>query len=87
MNEREQLSLRVRRLIVETLKLKVLPESIDAAQPLFGEGLGLDSVDALELVLALEHAFGVQVTEEIGRKILGSVDGIVDYLVEQDVAA
>ena len=87
MNENEALSLKVRQLIVDTLRLKQPAEAIQPSEPLFGEGLGLDSVDALELVLALEHAFGVQITEEAGRQILGSVETIIAYLKEQGVAA
>ena len=86
MNESEALSLKVRQVLVETLRLKQTADAIQPSEPLFGEGLGLDSVDALELVLALEHAFGVQITEETGRQILGSVDTIVAYLKEQGVA-
>ena len=51
----------VARLIVRTLKLKIDPASIDPAQPLFGDGLGLDSIDALELALAMSQAYGYQV--------------------------
>jgi acyl carrier protein len=51
----------VARLIVRTLKLKIDPASIDPVQPLFGDGLGLDSIDALELALAMSQAYGYQV--------------------------
>jgi acyl carrier protein len=51
----------VARLIVRTLKLKIDPASIDPEQPLFGDGLGLDSIDALELALAMSQAYGYQV--------------------------
>jgi acyl carrier protein len=48
------------KLIVHTLKLKVDPASIQPEAPLFGEGLGLDSIDALELALAISQAYGYQ---------------------------
>ena len=52
-------------LIVESLALEdVQPEDIDPDEPLFGEGLGLDSIDALELGLALKKRFGVTLTAE-----------------------
>jgi acyl carrier protein len=48
---------------------------------LFGEGLGLDSIDVLELVLEIERTFGVAITdEETGNKVLRSVDSIADYI-------
>ncbi len=47
-------------LIVQTLKLKVDPAMIDPAQALFGDGLGLDSIDALELSLAISQTYGYQ---------------------------
>jgi len=50
----------VARLIVQTLKLKIDPVSIDPTQALFGEGLGLDSIDALELSLAISQTYGYQ---------------------------
>lgn len=48
------------KLIVQTLKLKVNPASIQPEAPLFGEGLGLDSIDALELSLAISQTYGYQ---------------------------
>jgi len=50
----------VAKLIVQTLKLKVDPATIDPTQALFGEGLGLDSIDALELSLAISQSYGYQ---------------------------
>lgn len=47
-------------LIVQALKLKIDPATIDATQALFGEGLGLDSIDALELSLAISQTYGYQ---------------------------
>ena len=50
----------VAKLIVQTLKLKIDPATIDPVQALFGDGLGLDSIDALELSLAISQAYGYQ---------------------------
>ena len=50
----------VAKLIVQTLKLKVDPAMIDPIQALFSEGLGLDSIDALELSLAISQSYGYQ---------------------------
>jgi acyl carrier protein len=50
----------IAKLIVQTLKLKTDPSSIEPEVPLFGEGLGLDSIDALELALAVAQTYGYQ---------------------------
>jgi acyl carrier protein len=55
--QREQ---EVARLVVQTLKVKVDPLTIDPEQALFGDGLGLDSIDALELSLAISQTYGYQ---------------------------
>ena len=57
---------------------------IDDAAPLFGEGLGLDSIDVLELVLELERSFGVAIgDEQTGGKVLRSVDTIAEFVAQQ----
>jgi acyl carrier protein len=73
---------RVKRLIVENLHLDGLtPEMIDDNAPLFGEGLGLDSVDALELVVAVEKEFGIKIkTNEIGREVFSSVATLSQFI-------
>jgi acyl carrier protein len=72
----------IKRLIVENLNLEGLaPERIDDDAPLFGEGLGLDSVDALELVVAVEKEFGISVqSHEIDRKVFGSVADLATFV-------
>ena len=60
------------------------PETIETDAPLFGEGLGLDSIDALELVLGLEKEFGVIIPDaEVGRKVFQSVRTMAQYVLEQ----
>ena len=73
---------RLKTLIVQSLHLVDLrPEDIDQQAPLFGEGLGLDSVDALELVVALEKEFGIQTeTEQIGREAFASVAALAAFV-------
>lgn len=73
---------RIKRLIVESLHLEgVRPESIEDDAPLFGEGLGLDSVDALELVVALEREFGIRIkSNEIGREAFASVASLAQFI-------
>ncbi|CAI0941955.1 MULTISPECIES: phosphopantetheine-binding protein [Serratia] len=59
------LSTEIKQLIIDTLNLEgMTPEEIDADAPLFGDGLGLDSIDALELGLALKNRYGVVLSAE-----------------------
>ncbi|QEM83879.1 phosphopantetheine-binding protein [Halomonas binhaiensis] len=65
MSETQQLSLDLKRMIIDTLELEdITPDDIDEDAPLFGEGLGLDSIDALELGLALQKRYGVKLDAE-----------------------
>jgi len=75
----------LKRLIVATLNLEgVEPASIGDDQPLFGSGLGLDSVDALELMVAVEKQYGFKVdTSEIDRAAFASVATLARMVVGQ----
>jgi acyl carrier protein len=71
----------IKRAIVRSLRLPIAPESIENGVSLFGEGLGLDSIDVLELVLEIERSFGVAITDEqTGARVLRSVDTIAEYI-------
>ena len=73
----------LKEMMVENLMLKVSKEEIADDLPLFGpEGLGLDSIDALELVVSLEKKFGVSVpNSETARQALATVNSIHDYVL------
>jgi acyl carrier protein len=70
--------------IIEELNLQEMkPEDIKDEAPLFGEGLGLDSIDALELVVIMEKYHGVKIPDEIvGKKVLYSIDTMAEYIRE-----
>ena len=78
------LKLRVKEMIIQRLKLEgMTPDQIDDGIPLFGEGLGLDSIDALELVLGIEQVFGVKIEDEAaGLKAFKSVQALTDFIAE-----
>jgi acyl carrier protein len=72
---------RVKEVIVKSLRLSMPPGEIADDIPLFGEGLGLDSIDALELVLEIERTFGVSIGDEhIGKRVLHSVNSIAEFI-------
>ncbi len=78
---------RVKQLIIERLQLEgMTPDQIDDAAPLFGDGLGLDSIDALELVIGIEKTFGVRIQDEdVGAKAFASVDSLVEFMRSKGV--
>lgn len=75
----------LKRLIIESLHLEGMsPDMIDTDQPLFGEGLGLDSVDALELVVAMEKEFGIKIrSDEISPDAFSSVGHLSRFIAER----
>ena len=81
--EKETLVEELRSLIIKSLKLEdILPADIDPAAPLFGSGLGLDSIDALELVVALEKTYGIRIPDEdVGKEAFASVDALAGYIL------
>jgi len=80
----DPLKVEIKQAIVRSLRLPMSPDEIGDATPLFGEGLGLDSIDVLELVLEIERSFGVSIgDEQTGARVLRSVDTIADYIVTE----
>ena len=71
----------IKQSIVRSLRLPIAPDSIEDDVSLFGEGLGLDSIDVLELVLEIERTFGVAISDEqTGNRVLRSVDTIAAHI-------
>lgn len=83
--DKKQLKNELKQLMVEGLKLEdVTPDDIDESAPIFVEGLGLDSIDALELVVLVEEKFRVVIPdEEVGKVAFASVNALADYIVAQ----
>lgn len=85
-----ELETQLKALIVDSLALEdVRPDDIDPAAPLFGEGLSLDSIDALELAMAVSERFGIEFADdtEANRKVFASVRTLAAYVAEHGAAA
>jgi len=79
--ETAELKHQVKKQIVEFLNLKMPPEDIKDDEPLFGEGLGLDSIDSIELIVLLSREYGINIQDpKDGRKILTDINTMVDYI-------
>jgi acyl carrier protein len=78
----ESLHLEIKQALVRSLRLPMMPQEIGDDTPLFGPGgLGLDSVDVLEVVLELERSFGVKIEDQdTGMQALRSVKTIADFI-------
>jgi acyl carrier protein len=78
----EDLKVTLKQQIIESLNLQGMkPVDIDDNAPLFGDGLGLDSIDSLELMVLLERNYGIKIEDaREGRNILASVQTMADYI-------
>jgi acyl carrier protein len=86
--EHESLHAELKKLIVETLALEdTTPDEIETDAPLFGEGLGLDSIDALEIAMVLEERYGVTLDDdpESNERIFESVRSLTTFVAESRV--
>jgi acyl carrier protein len=81
----EELIPQVKQLIIDSLRIDGMSAAdIETDAPLFGEGLGLDSIDALQLVVGMENQFGVVVPDAaVGTKVFQSVRTMADYIALQ----
>lgn len=78
---------KIKNLLVERLNLDIPASEIGDSTALFGEGLGLDSIDALELVLGIEQEFNVKIEdEEVGAEALASVDSLASFISAKQTA-
>jgi acyl carrier protein len=84
MGEAADLNTQIKQAIVRSLRLPIAWEEIGDDTPLFDEGLGLDSIDVLELVLEVERQFGVSITDEqTGMKVMRSVNTLAEFVRSQ----
>ena len=88
MSEHESLHAELKKLLIETLALEdTTPDEIETDAPLFGEGLGLDSIDALEIAMVLEERYGVILEDdpESNQQIFESIRSLTAFVVESRV--
>jgi acyl carrier protein len=80
--ETAQLKQQLKKQIVEFLNLlSVKPDDIKDDEPLFGEGLGLDSIDSIELIVLLNREYGIVIEDpKEGRKVLVDINTMADYI-------
>ena len=85
----QELKTTLKEQIIESLNLQGMkPEDIDDNAPLFGEGLGLDSIDSLELMVLLERNYGIKIEDaREGRKVLTSVATMAEYIQANQLKA
>ncbi len=88
MSEHESLHAELKKLLIETLALEdTTPDEIETDASLFGEGLGLDSIDALEIAMVLEERYGVTLEDdpESNQRIFESIRSLTAFVVESRV--
>jgi acyl carrier protein len=80
--EMDELKLELKQQIIKFLNLTPLtPDEIKDDEPLFGDGLGLDSIDSLELIVLLKRNYGITIQDpKEGRKILVNINTMVEYI-------
>lgn len=81
---KEALKTQLKTQIIQYLNLlEMTPEDIRDDEPFFGENLGLDSIDSLELIVLLEREYGIKINSTAeGRKVLVDVSSMADYIIE-----
>jgi acyl carrier protein len=81
----ENIKKQLKEIVVNDLKIQgIKPEDISDTEPLFGEGLELDSLDAVELVVLIQKHFGIQIADmEEGQKAFQSINSLAQYIVDR----
>lgn len=89
MSELAQLRIKIKELLIERLNFEEMsPDDIGDEEPLFGDGLGLDSIDALEIVVMLESEFGIKVrNESSAREYFRSISSLAEFVQERTEGA
>jgi len=78
---RESIMIDVAEILISALHLDVDPVDLDPDTPLFGTGLGLDSVDAVVIIVELESRLNISISEEEGKKALRTINSLIDLVI------
>ena len=79
-----EIAQRAKELLISGLRLEITPEEIVDGDAIFGAGLGLDSIDALEFVVLIEESFGVSIPDEtVAKQALASIDALVEFVASE----
>jgi acyl carrier protein len=83
-----EIARRAKELLISGLRLEIAPEEIADAAPIFGSGLGLDSIDALEFVVLIEEQFGVAIPDEtVAKEVFASINALADFIHAEQLRA
>ena len=80
---RESTTQEVIDMLINALHLNIQPDDLDPDTPLFGSGLGLDSVDAVMIVVEIESRYNFSISEEEGRQAVRTVNSIIDLVISK----
>ena len=80
---RESTTQEVMGMLITALHLNIQPSDLDPDTPLFGSGLGLDSVDAVMIVVELESRYNLSISEEEGMQAMRTVNSIIDLVISK----
>lgn len=79
---RDDILRRIRRILIERLQVRREPDELDPDTPLFGAGIGLDSVDSVELIVSIESEFGLKLRQDVsGRRYMRTINTMADMIV------
>jgi acyl carrier protein len=88
MDKTERVATRIKILLVQVLQIDIDPEDIADDEPLFGDGLDADSMLSLELISAIEEAFGIEVTDdELRVELFELLRGLVEHVEDKTLSA
>jgi acyl carrier protein len=82
---RESTLIEVAEILISALHLNVDPSDLDPDTPLFGSGLGLDSVDAVVLIVELESRLNISISEEEGRRAMRTINSLIDLVISKKI--
>ncbi len=78
---RDEILRRIQKILIERLQVRREPNELDPDTPLFGAGIGLDSVDSVELVVSIEAEFGLKMRQELsGRRFMRTINTLADMI-------